>query len=227
MPEMNGLVPYRTKTVVLAAGEIRSIPGRVKFILLLSATNLSGVALSFNGGSFSAFPPGLSVFGFDTDNFWVKNTSVAQNTIVLAVGESEIRDSRVTLDAANPLPVSLTGTPSVNVVGGDSLQTDSAKRLKTRGAVAQATSATILSLQTSVTGANFVTFSAQACDSLDLINTTGTAIEYRRGGAGNTVVVPTNASRLIVGLANANEISLRRVDNSNTTVTLKAEAIVV
>ena len=64
-----------------------------------------------------------------------------------------------------------------------------------------------------------------ACDALDLVNNTGVAVEYRRGGAGSTVTVPTGASRLIVGIANANEIAVRRVDLSNTQVVVQAEAL--
>lgn len=88
-----------------------------------------------------------------------------------------------------------------------------------------ATQVDIVSLQTSATGSSYVTFAAFGCDSLDIVNTTGTAIEYRRGGTGDTVTIPNNSARMIVGISNASEISLRRVDQSNTQVTVKAEAI--
>lgn len=86
-------------------------------------------------------------------------------------------------------------------------------------------SATILSQATNATGTNFQAFASQACTRLDILNFSGTDIEYRRGGAGNTIKIPNNSSRLIVAIANANEISIRRVDQSNTQVAITAEAI--
>lgn len=86
-------------------------------------------------------------------------------------------------------------------------------------------SATILSLQTATTGTNFQAFASQACTRLDILNFSGVDVEYRRGGAGNTVRIPNNSGRLVVAIANANEISVRRVDQSNTQVTVQAEAI--
>lgn len=86
---------------------------------------------------------------------------------------------------------------------------------------------TITSVATNATGANFNAFAALACSSLDIVNTTGTDIEYRRGGAGSTIVVPTGTSRLVQGITNANAISLRRVDQGATVVTVAAEAFAV
>jgi hypothetical protein len=89
-----------------------------------------------------------------------------------------------------------------------------------------AVSATILTLTTAATGTNWTAFGSQACNALDLTNSTSVAIEYRRGGAGNGMQVLSGASRLIVGISNANEIEVRRVDTSNTQVTVQAEALV-
>lgn len=86
---------------------------------------------------------------------------------------------------------------------------------------------TILGLATNATGATFNTFAATACSSLDIVNTTGTDIEYRRGGAGSTVVIPTGTSRLVQGITNASQVGLRRVDQSATIVTVAAEAFAV
>jgi hypothetical protein len=89
-----------------------------------------------------------------------------------------------------------------------------------------AVSATILTLTTAATGTNWTAFGSSACDALDLTNSTSGAIEYRRGGAGNGMQVLSGASRLIVGISNANQIEVRRVDTSNTQVTVQAEALV-
>lgn len=87
------------------------------------------------------------------------------------------------------------------------------------------TSAIIITATTSATGATWVTLPSQGCNALDLVNNTGTAIEYRRGGAGNTIPLPDRSSRLIVAITNTNQLQIRRVDQSNATVTITGEAI--
>lgn len=85
----------------------------------------------------------------------------------------------------------------------------------------------IVSLQTNATGATYNPFASQACTMLDIANTAPAAVdlEVRRGGAGNTIVVPAGSSRMFVGLANASDLQVRRLDQSNTQVTFTAEAI--
>jgi hypothetical protein len=84
--------------------------------------------------------------------------------------------------------------------------------------------ASILALQTAATGANYAVFASTACTSLEIINLTGVDLEYRRSGAGETFPLPANSSRTVLGLTNANQIGVRRIDQSNTQVTVKAEA---
>jgi hypothetical protein len=86
------------------------------------------------------------------------------------------------------------------------------------------TTATIVSVTTAATGTNWTAFSSQACDALDIVNNSGTAVEYRRGGSGSSIPIPSGSARLVLGIENANEISVRRTDTSNTQVTLTAEA---
>lgn len=98
------------------------------------------------------------------------------------------------------------------------------------GSLARETYSTVtpLSLATSNPGSGFAQFGTQACTSLDLVNNTGTTLEYRRGGSGTIFIpVPPGTSRLIQGIANANQIYVRRVDQSNTVVTTVAEAFTV
>lgn len=86
---------------------------------------------------------------------------------------------------------------------------------------------TAVSVATDATGANWTVFGSQACESFDLVNDTGVAIEYRRNGAGVAISVPNGGSRLIMGITNANQIGVRRVDQTNTSVTVKGEAFKV
>ena len=89
------------------------------------------------------------------------------------------------------------------------------------------TTVTIVSLQTNATGATYNAFASQACEQLDIVNTAPTAVdlEVRRGGSGNTIIVPAGSSRMFVGLSNASDLQVRRLDQSNTQVTFTAEAI--
>jgi len=96
-----------------------------------------------------------------------------------------------------------------------------------RSSVPTSASASIVSVTTAATGTNWTAFGSTACVALDIVNNTGTTIEYRRGGAGSAIPIPSGSARLVVGITNANSIEVRRVDTSNTQVTVTAEAIVV
>lgn len=89
------------------------------------------------------------------------------------------------------------------------------------------TTVTIVSLTTNATGTTYNAFSSQACECLDIVNTQPAAVdlEVRRGGSGNTIIVPAGSSRMFVGLSNASGLEVRRLDTSNTQVTFTAEAI--
>lgn len=126
------------------------------------------------------------------------------------------------VSTANPMPVTAPGGIAVTGALTDAELRASAVPVS----VPLAVSATILTLTTAATGTNWTAFGSSACNALDLTNSTSVAIEYRRGGAGNGMQVLSGASRLIVGITNANEIEVRRVDTSNTQVTIQAEALV-
>lgn len=84
--------------------------------------------------------------------------------------------------------------------------------------------ANIISAQTAASGTGWVAFPDNSCTHLEIVNTTGTAIEYRRNGGGSAIAVQNNASRMIHGIDNASDIEVRRVDTSVTQVTVVAEA---
>jgi hypothetical protein len=114
----DGIYPWRTVTITLdAAGTLTPVYLKAKYILLLSATAVTGVAIGFTGSTSDPFPPGLTIRGIDVDTFWVRNTSGAPNTIVLGVGEADIRDNRVVIDASNPLPVTLAAGSTISLTG--------------------------------------------------------------------------------------------------------------
>ena len=97
-------------------------------------------------------------------------------------------------------------------------------RLPVNSSIPTSASGTILQLTTPNPGTGWMAFTAQACVALDIVNNTGTTIEYRRNATGTAMQIPSGAARMVIGITNANQIEVRRTDTSNTTVTLQAEA---
>lgn len=97
-------------------------------------------------------------------------------------------------------------------------------RMPVQNSVPTAATGAILALTTNATGTTFTAFSASACIALDIVNNTGTTIEYRRGGTGTALQIPTGSARLVVGITNADQVGVRRTDTSNVQVSLQAEA---
>ena len=116
----------------------------------------------------------------------------------------------------------------VTLVNPDSgVPYSSASRVPVNSSVPTATSGTILTQTTNgTTGSLFVLFAAQTCTALDIVNNTGVTIEYQRSAAGNAMQIPTGTARMVIGITNANQIGIRRTDQSTTQVTVQAEAFV-
>lgn len=85
-------------------------------------------------------------------------------------------------------------------------------------------SVTILSVNTASNGTTWTAFGDTPCTRLDIVNNTGAMISYRRNGTGPTIELPDGASRLVLGITNANQIQVRRADSVATQVAVKAEA---
>jgi hypothetical protein len=102
-----------------------------------------------------------------------------------------------------------------------------AKRLRTLlggllGVTPQMSSAGHIDAQTNATGTNWTAFGSQACKQMLISNQTGVSLEVRHGGSGVGVRIPTGAMMPFYGLTNANQLEVRRVDTSNTQVTVQA-----
>lgn len=89
------------------------------------------------------------------------------------------------------------------------------------------TTVTITNLTTSATGTAFTVFASLACDILEVVNDTGTDLEYRRGGSDLSMIIPTGQTRQILGITNANQILFKRKDSATTQVIIRAEAFKV
>jgi hypothetical protein len=78
------------------------------------------------------------------------------------------------------------------------------------------------SVQTSGTGTNFVTLPSSICNAVHVLNGTGTTLAFKRGSDSATFEIPTGSGYSFYGITNANQISFKRADDSNTQVTLKS-----
>jgi hypothetical protein len=131
---------------------------------------------------------------------------------------SDVRDKIVLMSAKLPAALGITtAAGSISVAPAS----DANIARETYSTIA------IFSVQTSATGANWVSIATASATQIDLVNNTGTTIEYRRGGAGTGFPLLDGNSRLIQGITNADQISVRRLDQSNTQVTLFGERFVV
>jgi hypothetical protein len=79
------------------------------------------------------------------------------------------------------------------------------------------------SAQTSATGATFVALTDQVAGSVTIINNTGTTLEVSKDGGTTKIQVPTAASFCVNFISNANQVSIRRADTSNSQVTVYYE----
>jgi hypothetical protein len=79
-----------------------------------------------------------------------------------------------------------------------------------------------LSLITNATGTTYTAFGSQACKQLTIENNTGTDIEVRYGAVGVAFPIPNGKAHTFYGLTNASNLDVRRIDTSNTQVTVKA-----
>lgn len=84
------------------------------------------------------------------------------------------------------------------------------------------TSGGTIALQTNATGATFNTFGSQACKQLTVVNDTGTKLEFKFASETVYLPLPDGQAYTFYGIANANEVNMRRADTSNTQVTAKA-----
>lgn len=80
------------------------------------------------------------------------------------------------------------------------------------------------SITTAANGTDYVAFPNLAAEMLDITNDTGADLEYRRNASADTFPILAGQSRLITGITNANQISVRRADTTATPVKVKGEA---
>lgn len=90
-------------------------------------------------------------------------------------------------------------------------------------------SSSFISVTTTTTppGTAFVVFPSTACNVINITNTSGFTIDIQKGGSGPVIQLQSGVGEKIFGgLTNANQIGIRRTDQSVSPITIVAEAIV-
>lgn len=118
--------------------------------------------------------------------------------------------------------MTITVNPSTGVSSQATLDTDTAPGGERQVVVPALTSGGNLSLQTAATGTTYTAFGSQACKQLTVSNQTGFMILVQQGGSGVGFQVPAGAVVPFFGLTNANQLGIKRADDSNTQVTVTA-----
>ena len=77
------------------------------------------------------------------------------------------------------------------------------------------------SVQTNATGSSYTALSSAACDRITILNQSGADIEVRRGATGVAIPVFDGSGMPFAGLSNASALDVRRIDQSNTQVTIQ------
>jgi hypothetical protein len=82
-----------------------------------------------------------------------------------------------------------------------------------------------VSVTTNATGSEWEAFGSLATSGVDLLNKTGTTLEFRRGGAPTAIMqLPDGIGFRFRVTANLSELEVRRVDQDNAQVTLYGDA---
>lgn len=195
----------------------------VRWLWIYDATAGTSTYISFVTGS-----AGTPTFPLTPDadtSVQVSNFPATQPVSAASLPLPTGAATEATLSAASAkLPATLGQKTSANSLAVVVASDQTAVRVIS--SVPNASSGTILGLTTNATGTTYTAFASQACTALDIVNNTGTTVEYRRGGAGTAMQIPTGTARMVIGITNANQVDVRRTDTSNTQVTLQAEAFV-
>lgn len=80
----------------------------------------------------------------------------------------------------------------------------------------------VIGVSTAAAGATYARMPTQVCKQLTITNNTGAAVEITKGGAGEPYPIVDLGTQSFFALTNANEIYVRRVDQSNDPVRVSA-----
>lgn len=169
--------------IVIPAGKIRQIPGKTKFLSILSATNLDVLSISFDGNNFNPFPRGFTLTDFEADSVWIRNDGGSTNTVRIATGFSTLRDNRFETSVGSNVPV------DIEQVGGAAIALG-------QNVMAASLPVVIASNQTALP----VTFTPSGTQDVNLTKVGGTAVTLgqKTMAASIPVVLASDEARLPV-----------------------------
>lgn len=111
-----------------------------------------------------------------------------------------------------------TGVAATSKLASDTVNTDE----EAQNVVPRMVGGGHLSVQTANPGTGYTVFGSQACKQLTISNQTGVTIQVQQGGAGVGFEIPHGGVIPFYGLTNANQLGIKRQDNSNLQVTVTA-----
>lgn len=156
------------------------------------------------------------------DEINTRDAASAASTAPVPVAGSIAHDAAATTQA----PMLGGGYASLALPSAVSADGDAVRAAYTRQGAAYVSPAMTdgghISATSSATGANWTAFGSQTCKQLTVFNNTGTVIEVRQDAAGVAVPIQDDSWFTFYGIANADELGIRRVDQSNTQVTVQA-----
>jgi hypothetical protein len=77
-------------------------------------------------------------------------------------------------------------------------------------------------IEVSTSGGTYASLPSASCRQVLVVNDTGTTILVRQGGSGVGLPIRDGQSVSLLGITNANQISVRRKDSAATAVTVQA-----
>jgi hypothetical protein len=80
-----------------------------------------------------------------------------------------------------------------------------------------------LSVQSAATGTDYTALPSNLATTCDVLNTTGTDLYIKNTSVATPFILPSGSAVQIFVTANTSEIQFRRLDGSNTQVTLHAQ----
>lgn len=118
--------------------------------------------------------------------------------------------------------MTITVNPNTGVSVQATLDTDTAPGGERQVVVPAMLNAGHLLAQTANPGTGYTAFASQACKQLTISNQSGVTILVQQGGAGVGFQIPHGGVVPFYGLTNANQLAVKRQDDSNTQVTVTA-----
>lgn len=240
----NGLQGIRNLTVP-GDGEQPIEVSAGRFFMVKEASDGAAFDISIDNGSFIPWDAGMAYALDDGEEPFslvtIRNRGASPITLDCIAGRGRIFDARLTVVSNRTGSIAQEGVDGTGIVpptGGEgirgwlsgiyaTLRGGPLSALFSLSVVPCSWTVAIVTVQTDGgSGSTWVPFASAGCRALEIVNHTGTAIEYRRGGTGDALTLANGASRKIEGILNANQISVRRVDLSATQVTVAAETFV-